>query len=82
MSLFPKIEILIIVFCFFQYINLTNYISFKLIEVDDCVRYINVSNQIVFNFSRENVICDTTFQTKGACDAIAIGKSMPQMIFS
>ena len=52
MLLFFKSKILIIVFCFLlQYINLTNYISLKIRAVDDCVRYINISNQIILNFS-------------------------------
>ena len=53
---------MIIVFCFLlQGINLTNYISLKIKAVDDCVRYINISNQIVFNFSEQNEQCDLSY---------------------
>ena len=73
MLLFSKIKILI-AFAFsylFQNVNLTNYISLKLTEVDDCVRLINISNQIVFNFSQQNIRenCDCTWISKGPCDA-------------
>ena len=72
MSLLSKITISIIVFYFFlQNVNLTNYISLKLTEVDDCVRLINISNKIVFNFSLQNQPehCDCNWQRKGPCDA-------------
>ena len=64
-------KILINVFCFLlQGINLTNYISLKIRAVDDCVRYINISNQIVLNFSEQNTIedCDYTYHRRGPCD--------------
>ena len=72
MSLSSKITISIIVFYFFlQNVNLTNYISLKLTEVDDCVRLINISNKIVFNFSQQNQRehCDCNWEKKGPCDA-------------
>ena len=71
MVLFSTIKFLIIVFCFLlQFINLTNYVSLKIRAVDDCVRYINISNQIVLNFSEQNTMedCDYTFQRRGPCD--------------
>ena len=67
---FSKITIYIITFFYlFQSVILTNYISFKLIEVDDCVRFVNISNQIVFSFSENNTECDPDFKIKGPCDA-------------
>ena len=72
MLIFSKIKFLIIfIFCYLlQNINLTNYISFELIEVDDCVRYINISNQIVFNYTPtpSSYICDKTFVNRSHCD--------------
>ena len=72
MVLLSKINFLIIVFCFLlQYITLTNYISLKIRAVDDCLRYINISNQIVLNFSEQNKDenCDYTYLNKGPCNA-------------
>ena len=75
MLLFSKIKTLItFAFCFLlQKVNLTNYISFKLLVVDDCIRLVNISNnissQILLNFSKKNEVCDTSFQIKGPCDA-------------
>ena len=67
---FSKITIYIITFFYhLQSVILTNYISFKLIEVDDCVRFVNISNHIVFSFLENNTICDTGFTIKGPCDA-------------
>ena len=68
MVLFSKIKILIVFFCFLlQYINLTNYISLKIIAVDECLRYINVSNQILLNFSEQNEACDYTYSSYNPC---------------
>ena len=72
MLLSSKTMMSIIAFYFFlQKVNLTNYISLKLTEVDDCVRLINISNKIVFNFSQQNhrEHCDCNWQNKGPCDA-------------
>ena len=72
MLLSSKIKISIIVFYFFIHnVNLTNYISLKLTEVDDCVRLVNISNHIVFNFSEQNrdEHCDCTWNSRGPCDA-------------
>ena len=38
-------------FCLFIKVELTNYISFQLFDPDDCVRLVNISNQILFNFT-------------------------------
>ena len=49
-----------------------NYISFEIIEVDDCVRLMNVSNHIFFNFTPlyEGKKCgDYTWENLGHCDA-------------
>ena len=70
MLLFSKAKFLIIVFAFgylFQKINLTNYISFKINAVDDCVRYINISNQILFDYTPEHYSTDLSFQDKSYC---------------
>ena len=74
---FSKIKFLIsfAIFCFLiQNINLTNYIAFQMKEVDDCVRLVNISNnissKIVINFSLENSACDPQFKVKpGPCEA-------------
>ena len=55
MLVFSKILSVIIVFYFLlQKVNLANYISLELKEVDDCVRLVNISNKIVFRFSPNN----------------------------
>ena len=77
MLLFFKSKILIIVFCFLlQYINLTNYISLKIRAVDDCVRYINISNQIILNFSEpidaNSLTCYANIWEKDAPDDFLI----------
>ena len=43
----------------------------KIIEVDDCVRLVNISNHIVLNYSLQSKPedCDPTFKKKGPCDA-------------
>ena len=72
MLLSSKIKISFVVFYFFIHnVNLTNYISLKLTEVDDCVRLVNISNHIVFNFSPQNreEHCDCSWEKKGPCDA-------------
>ena len=73
MLLVSKINILIIVLYFLlQNVNSTNYISLKLLQVDDCVRLVNISNKIVFNFSDQNIYpdhCDCDWIRKGPCDA-------------
>ena len=73
MLLFLKIKILItfIFFCLLPN-SLTHYISFKMIEVDDCVRLVNITNKtsskIVLNFTLQNKDCDTTeYKLKGPC---------------
>ena len=71
MLLFSKIKSLIITFAFcylFQKVNLIYYISFKLYKVDDCVRYINISNQILFNYNPEYYACDPYFNDRSYCD--------------
>ena len=67
-----KIKILItFVFCYLIKKVNTNYISFRMLKVDDCVRLVNISNkissQIVVNFSDQNTFCDTSFSTHGPC---------------
>ena len=72
MLLVYKINTLIIVFyCLLQKVNSTNYISLKLLQVDDCVRLVNISNKIVFNFSEQNKPehCDCSWENRGPCDA-------------
>ena len=67
MLFFSKTKFLIIIFVFgylFQKVNLINYISFKLNKVDDCVRYINISNQILFNYTPEYYTCDPYFNDR------------------
>ena len=70
---FLKIKILIaFVFCYFLQNTLTHYISFKMVEVDDCVRYVNFTrngeSNIVVNFTPQNTGCDTTDYTPwGPC---------------
>ena len=70
---FLRIKILItFAFCYFlQNVKLTNYISFKMVIVDDCVRQVkisnNISSKIVMNFSAQNDYCDTSFKIKGPC---------------
>ena len=71
MLFFSKIKFLVIIFAFgylFQKVNLINYISFKLNSVDDCVRYINISNQILFNYTPEYYVCDPNFNVRSNCD--------------
>ena len=73
MLLVSKINILIIILYFLlQNVNSTNYISLKLLQVDDCVRLVNISNKIVFNFSKQNeypLHCDCSWEHRGPCDA-------------
>ena len=73
MLLVYKINTLIIVFYFLlQKVNSTNYISLKLLQVDDCVRLVNIWNKIVFNFSKQNeyrLHCDCSWVNRGPCDA-------------
>ena len=72
MLVFSKILSVIIVFYFLlQKVNLANFISLELKEVDDCVRLVNISNKIVFRFSPNNTDeqCDCTWKIRGPCDA-------------
>ena len=70
---FLKIKILIaFVFCYLLQNILTHYISFKMVEVDDCVRYVNFTrngeSKIVVNFTGQNTGCDTvTYDPWGPC---------------
>ena len=71
MLLSSKNKILIL-FCFcylFIKVKLTNYISFELIKADDCVRLVNISNQILFKFiPKYDGICNN-LSNLGHCDA-------------
>ena len=72
MLAFSKIISVIIAFYFLlQKVNLANYISLELKEVDDCVRLVNISNKIVFSFTPQNTAehCDCSWQKRGPCDA-------------
>ena len=72
MLAFSKIISVIIAFYFLlQKVNLANYISLELKEVDDCVRLVNISNKIVFSFTPQNTDehCDCSWQKRGPCDA-------------
>ena len=54
-------------------VNLShNYISFELVNVDDCVRLINISNQIFFNFTplyNAKICGNYDAENLGHCDA-------------
>ena len=68
---FSKIKKMIafVSFCQFIKVELTNYISFELIKADDCVRMINISNEILFNFTLlYNGTCNN-LDDLGHCDA-------------
>ena len=45
--------------------------NFTLLQLNDCVRLVNISNKIVFNFSEPNeysLCCDCSWIYKGLCD--------------
>ena len=55
MLLFSKFKMMIAfaLLCLFIKVKLTIYISFELIRADDCVRLINISNEIMYIFTPE-----------------------------
>ena len=58
-----------IFFCLFIKVKLTNYISFNIIQVDDCLRKINISNEIYFEFTPYYFTRCGNYDDIGDCDA-------------
>ena len=64
--IFSIVKINIIIFIFillFKKGKLSNYISFEFHMIDDCIREINISNDIIFGYTPENLsMCDFAYQ--------------------
>ena len=71
MLLFSRIKMIntFIFFCFFIKVKLTNYVSFDIIKVDDCLRKINISNEIYFEFTPQYFTQCGDYDHIGHCDA-------------
>ena len=69
LSVLEQNILIILLFCLlFQRANLTYYISFEIIEIDDCIRKIYIADQLHFTYTPERRVCDPYFNDRADCD--------------